>query len=102
MRDRHGIMRAACAPSSRATRLARSISAIRRQFTTRIRFGNGLAVGPGEGSFLERIAMTHTRIKLIVAGTVIAAAVTFLAIAGVREGWVYFLPVDQYVEAGAQ
>lgn len=46
--------------------------------------------------------MTHTRIKLLVAGTVIAAAVTFLAIAGVREGWVYFLPVDQYVDANAQ
>lgn len=46
--------------------------------------------------------MTHTRIKLIVAGAVVAAAVTVLAIAGVREGWVYFLPVDQYVESGAQ
>jgi len=42
--------------------------------------------------------MTHTRIKLIIAGLAIATAVAFLAIAGVRDGWVYFLPVDTYLE----
>ena len=41
--------------------------------------------------------MTHTRIKLLIAGTVITAAVVLLAVAGVREGWVYFLPVDEFV-----
>lgn len=46
--------------------------------------------------------MTHARIKIFVAGAVIVAAVTVLAIAGVREGWVYFLPVDEYVDAGAR
>ena len=46
--------------------------------------------------------MTHTRIKLLVAGSVMTIAVAFLAFAGMREGWVYFLPVDQYVDAGDQ
>jgi len=41
--------------------------------------------------------MTYMRTKLIVAGLVIAVAVSILAVAGVREGWVYYLPVDQFV-----
>jgi cytochrome c-type biogenesis protein CcmE len=35
--------------------------------------------------------------KLIVAGVAIVIAVTFLAVAGIREGWVYYLPVDEFV-----
>ena len=42
--------------------------------------------------------MNGIRIKLMVAGSVIAVAVTLLAVAGMKEGWVYFLPVDQFVE----
>ena len=41
--------------------------------------------------------MTHARKKLIVATLAIVVAVTLLAVAGVREGWVYSLPVDQFV-----
>jgi cytochrome c-type biogenesis protein CcmE len=37
------------------------------------------------------------RTKLILAGLTIVMAVGFLAFAGVREGWVYFLPVDEFV-----
>ncbi|MCA9285953.1 MAG: cytochrome c maturation protein CcmE [Phycisphaerales bacterium] len=44
--------------------------------------------------------MTHTRVKLLGAGLVIAAATTILAVAGMREGWVYFLPVDQFMASG--
>lgn len=43
--------------------------------------------------------MTHTRTKLIVAGLAIASAVGFLAVAGVKEGWVYYLQVDQFVQS---
>ena len=42
--------------------------------------------------------MTHMRLKLLAAGITIAAAAVLLAIAGVREGWVYFLPVDQFLD----
>ena len=45
--------------------------------------------------------MTHTRIKLLIAGLIMSAAVIMLAVAGVREGWVYFLPVDEFVESSA-
>jgi cytochrome c-type biogenesis protein CcmE len=41
--------------------------------------------------------MTHVRIKLIAAGVALAIAVTFLAVAGIRDGWVYYLPVDDFV-----
>lgn len=41
--------------------------------------------------------MNHVRLKLIAGGVTIAAAVTFLAVAGIRDGWVYYLPVDEYV-----
>ncbi|MFW6038861.1 MAG: cytochrome c maturation protein CcmE [bacterium] len=40
----------------------------------------------------------HLRIKLLIAGVVIAGATGYLAVAGVRDGWVYYLPVDQYVQ----
>ena len=41
--------------------------------------------------------MTHMRLKLIMAGLAIVVAVAFLAMAGVREGWVYYLPVDAFL-----
>jgi cytochrome c-type biogenesis protein CcmE len=41
--------------------------------------------------------MAHARLKLIGAGVAIAIAVAFLVVAGVREGWVYYLPVDQFL-----
>ncbi len=40
--------------------------------------------------------MTHMRIKLLVAGVAVAVAVTFLAMSAVKEGWVYYLPVDEF------
>lgn len=41
--------------------------------------------------------MTSMRFKLLVAGVILAGAVGYLAFAGVQSGWVYYLPVDQYV-----
>ncbi len=41
--------------------------------------------------------MSRSRAKLLVGGSVILVAVGFLAFAGVREGWVYYLPVDEFV-----
>lgn len=41
--------------------------------------------------------MTRMRIKLIGAGLVIVGAAAVLAFSGMRDGWVYFLPVDEYV-----
>jgi cytochrome c-type biogenesis protein CcmE len=40
--------------------------------------------------------MSHARTKLIVAAVTIVAAVALLAFAGMREGWVYYLPVDDF------
>ncbi|MHC4413768.1 MAG: cytochrome c maturation protein CcmE [Planctomycetota bacterium] len=37
------------------------------------------------------------RLKLAGAGLAIAIAVIFLARSGIREGWVYYLPVDQFI-----
>jgi cytochrome c-type biogenesis protein CcmE len=37
------------------------------------------------------------RSKLIIAGTILAASIAYLALAGVRSGWVYFLEVDRYL-----
>lgn len=42
--------------------------------------------------------MTHTRIKLLVVGATLAIAGILLAVAGAREGWVYFLQVDQFLD----
>ncbi len=41
--------------------------------------------------------MSHVRTKMLVAGAAITVAVALLAVAGVREGWVYYLPVDDFV-----
>jgi cytochrome c-type biogenesis protein CcmE len=39
------------------------------------------------------------KVKLIVAGSTIALAAALLAVAGARDGWVYFLTVDQFKES---
>lgn len=41
--------------------------------------------------------MTHMRTKLLVGSVILAAAVAYLAIAGVKKGWVYYLPVHEYL-----
>jgi cytochrome c-type biogenesis protein CcmE len=41
--------------------------------------------------------MTAMKIKLAIAAVVLAGGVTYLAIAGATSGWVYHLPVDQFV-----
>jgi cytochrome c-type biogenesis protein CcmE len=41
--------------------------------------------------------MTHKGLKFSLAGVVLVAAVAYLGFAGVQKGWVYTLPVDQYV-----
>lgn len=41
--------------------------------------------------------MRQSRVKLIVGGLIVTAAVSFLAFAGVRDGWVYYVPVDEFV-----
>ncbi len=42
--------------------------------------------------------MTHVRIKMLVAGLVLTASVGYLAVAGVKSGWVYYLHVDDFVQ----
>src|SRR5215211_2722648 len=37
------------------------------------------------------------RSKLIIAGMVLTAAVSYLAMAGAKSGWMYFLEVDRYL-----
>lgn len=41
--------------------------------------------------------MAHIRTKLIVAGVVLATALGYLAFAGVKKGWVYYVEVDQFL-----
>jgi cytochrome c-type biogenesis protein CcmE len=41
--------------------------------------------------------MNAIRTKLLIAGVILAGAVGYLAFAGVQSGWVYYLPVDQFV-----
>lgn len=41
--------------------------------------------------------MSQSKAKLVIGATVILVAVGFLAFAGAREGWVYYLPVDDFV-----
>lgn len=42
--------------------------------------------------------MISIRAKLIVASVVLAAAVIYLAFAGVKSGWVYYMEVDSFVK----
>ncbi len=42
--------------------------------------------------------MTHVRMKMLVAGLVLIASVGYLAVAGVKSGWVYYLHVDDFVQ----
>lgn len=41
--------------------------------------------------------MTSTRKKLLIAGIGLVGAISYLAIAGAKSGWVYFIDVDQFV-----
>ncbi len=41
--------------------------------------------------------MNSMKLKLSFGAFVLVAAISYLAIAGVKKGWVYFLPLDQYV-----
>jgi cytochrome c-type biogenesis protein CcmE len=41
--------------------------------------------------------MTHLKVKLSIAGLILAAAVGYLAYAGMQKGWVYTLSVEQYL-----
>ncbi len=45
--------------------------------------------------------MNHIKAKLAVAGTILSLTVAYLAFAGVRSGWVYYLDVDAFL-AGRQ
>jgi cytochrome c-type biogenesis protein CcmE len=47
-------------------------------------------------SHLEK-GMNSMKIKLVAAGAAIVVAATLLAVAGAREGWVYFLTVDEFL-----
>jgi cytochrome c-type biogenesis protein CcmE len=42
--------------------------------------------------------MTNVRIKIAIAGIVLAAAVTYLVASGVSSGWVYYLQVDDFLQ----
>jgi cytochrome c-type biogenesis protein CcmE len=46
--------------------------------------------------------MNHVRLKLVVGGIAIALAVALLATAGIREGLVYYLPVDEFLAGDHQ
>ena len=41
--------------------------------------------------------MTHGKIKLGIAGVILAGAVTYLAVSGMQKGWVYTVGVEQYL-----
>jgi cytochrome c-type biogenesis protein CcmE len=40
--------------------------------------------------------MNPIRLKLLVAGTVLTGAFSYLAFAGMQKGWVYYVSVDQF------
>lgn len=46
--------------------------------------------------------MTSLSRKLWIAGVVLAGAVGYLAYAGAKQGWVYYVPVDQYIKDTSQ
>jgi cytochrome c-type biogenesis protein CcmE len=43
--------------------------------------------------------MKRAHLKVLAGGIILATAATLLGVAGLKEGWVYFLHVDQYVES---
>src|SRR6476660_6297536 len=45
--------------------------------------------------------MAHTRIKILVAAFVLIGAMAYLAMAGMKSGWVYFVTVDQFTSDNA-
>lgn len=42
--------------------------------------------------------MSRSKRRLIIGGLVLASAVGYLAVTGVRSGWVYYLNVDEFVQ----
>ena len=44
--------------------------------------------------------MTRIQVKLLVAGLILASAIGYLGIAGVKSGWVYFIDVDKFLTDG--
>jgi cytochrome c-type biogenesis protein CcmE len=42
--------------------------------------------------------VAHVRIKIIVACVVLAGALAYLTFAGVKDGWVYYLEVDAFLD----
>ena len=44
--------------------------------------------------------MTRIQVKLLVAGLILTSAIGYLAIAGVKSGWVYFVDVDKFLIDG--
>lgn len=42
--------------------------------------------------------MSHMRLKLLVAGVVLLTAAGYLALAGLRDGWVYHLQVHEFFQ----
>ena len=40
--------------------------------------------------------MTPIRLKLSIAAVILASAITYLAAAGIKSGWVYYVDVDKY------
>ena len=49
------------------------------------------------GTCFEVSAMTIIQKKLLVAGIALVGAVGYLAFAGMKSGWVYFMEVDQFL-----
>jgi cytochrome c-type biogenesis protein CcmE len=41
--------------------------------------------------------MAHLKTKLVIAGIILVGALTYLASAGIKSGFVYFLEVDRYL-----
>ncbi len=46
--------------------------------------------------------MTKLSRKLWIAGLLLTGAVGYLAYAGAQQGWVYYVPVDQFMQDAAQ
>lgn len=42
--------------------------------------------------------MTHLKTKMIVAGLLVSACLTYLVFAGVQSGWVYYVQVDAFTQ----
>jgi cytochrome c-type biogenesis protein CcmE len=60
-----------------------------------IRFGTGIVIS--KAAIQTGVAMTRIGIKIAAASLVFVGALSFLALAGARQSWVYHLTVDQYL-----